>query len=132
MSTEPRLPPVTQLGMLSLALIVAAGIDLSAHLPREVGITVPGILLGLSAAVLVINLLTLARVPDFAWDRFFGVARWALAGWGTVAALIEYVFLQNHTHGGALIVLSLSLIIFAVHVPMLIGFTVARVPVAAV
>jgi hypothetical protein len=28
--------------------------------------------------------------------------------------------------GGALIVLTLSLVVFAVHVPMLVGFTVAR------
>ena len=127
MSTESRLPPVTQLGMLSLALIVAAGIDLSAHLPRGVSITVPAILLALSVAVMASNMLLLARVRGFAWGRFFGVARWSLAAWATVAALIEYVFLQNHTHGGALVVLTLSLVVFAVHVPMLIGYTVARV-----
>ena len=33
---ERQLPPVTQLGMASLALIVAGGIYLSAHLPRHV------------------------------------------------------------------------------------------------
>jgi hypothetical protein len=43
-----------------------------------------------------------------------------------IAGMIEYVFLRNHTSGGPLVVLTLSLVIFAVHVPLLIGFTVAR------
>ena len=40
--------------------------------------------------------------------------------------MIEYAFLRNHLRGGALVVLTLSLVVFAVHVPTLIGFTVAR------
>jgi hypothetical protein len=40
--------------------------------------------------------------------------------------MIEYAFVQNHVKGGALVVLSLSLVVFAIHVPMLVGFTVAR------
>jgi hypothetical protein len=36
------------------------------------------------------------------------------------------VFLRNHTGGGALVLLTLSLIVFAVNVPVLIAFTVAR------
>ncbi len=128
MNDQSSLPPVTQLGMLSLGLIVAGGIDLSAHLPREVATTGPGILLGLSFAVLVVNMMLLARVPGFAWDRFFTVARWALLAQAVFAGLIEYVFLQNHTSGGSLIILSLSLVVYAVHVPLMIGFTVARVP----
>jgi hypothetical protein len=36
------------------------------------------------------------------------------------------VFLRNHTSGGALVVMTLSLIVFAVNVPVLVGFTVAR------
>jgi hypothetical protein len=40
--------------------------------------------------------------------------------------MIEYVFLRNHLRGGALVVLTLSLVVYAVHIPMLIAFTVAR------
>jgi hypothetical protein len=43
-----------------------------------------------------------------------------------IAGMIEYAFLQDHVRGGALVVLTLSLAVFAVHVPMLVGFTVAR------
>jgi peptidoglycan/LPS O-acetylase OafA/YrhL len=126
MMSERRLPPVTQLGMLSLALILAAGIYLSAHLPQHVPLGPAFALLGASALVLAANLAALARVRGFAWRRFFEVARWSLAAYAVIAGLIEYVFLRNHTSGGALIVLTLSLVVFAVHVPLLIGFTVAR------
>ena len=40
--------------------------------------------------------------------------------------MIEYSFLRDHLSGGPLVILTLSLVVFAVHVPMLIGFTVAR------
>jgi hypothetical protein len=40
--------------------------------------------------------------------------------------MIEYVFVRNHLSGGALVVLTLYLVVYAVHVPMLIAFTVAR------
>ena len=43
-----------------------------------------------------------------------------------IAGMIEYAFLKDHVSGGSLVVLTLSLAVFAVHVPMLMGFTVAR------
>jgi len=121
-----RLPPVTQVGMLSLALIVAAGIYLSAHLPKHVPLAPAIVLLAASAALLAGNVLSLARVHGFAWERFFAVARWAMLAYALIAGMIEYVFLRNNTSGGPLVVLTLSLVVFAVHVPVLIGFTVAR------
>jgi hypothetical protein len=74
----------------------------------------------------VANLLMLARVDGFPWARFADVAKWALLAYAVTAGLIEYSFLQNGLSGGALVVLSLSLVVYAVHVPLLIGFTVAR------
>ena len=68
----------------------------------------------------------LARVQDFAWRRFFEVAKWSLLAYAVIAGLIEYAFVRNHLSGGPLVVLTLSLVVFAVHVPILIGFTVAR------
>ncbi len=124
--TERRLPPVTQVGMASLALIVAAGIYLSAHLPEHVSIAPAVVLVALSALLLAANLLALARVKDFPWDRFASIAKWALLAYIVVAGMIEYSFVRNHVSGAPLVVLTLALIIFAVHVPTLIGFTVAR------
>jgi len=123
---ERRLPPVTEVGMASLALIVAGGIYLAAHLPKHVPLTPAIVLLAASVALLAGNVLALARVPGFAWASFFAVARWALLAYLVIAGMIEYSFLRDHVRGGPLVILTLSLIVFAVHVPMLIGFTVAR------
>ena len=124
--TERKLPPVTQLGMTSLALIVAGGIYLSSYLPKHVPLGPAIALLAASALLLVLNLLLLSRVDGFPWGRFFDIAKWALLAYAITAGLIEYAFLRNGLSGGALVVLSLSLVVYAVHVPMLIGFTVAR------
>lgn len=123
---ERKLPPVTEIGMTSLALIVAGGIYLAAHLPQHVPLAPAVVLLALSALLLAGNLLALSRVQGFAWGRFFEVARWALLAYAITAGLIEFAFLRDHMSGGPLVVLTLSLLIYAVHVPTLIGFTVAR------
>ena len=124
---EPRrMPPVTEVGMASLALIVAGGIYLAAHLPESVPLTPAIVLLALSALLLMGNLLSLTRVHDFAWWRFFQVGRWPLLAYAITAGLIEYAFLRNGLSGGPLIVVPLSLVVYALHVPMLIAFTVAR------
>jgi hypothetical protein len=124
--SERRLPPVTQIGMTSLALIVAGGIYLAAHLPHHVPLAPAVALLAASVLLLAGNLLSLARTPDFPWGRFFDVAKWALIAYLIIAGMIEYSFLRDHISGGPLVILSLSLLVFAIHVPILIGFTVAR------
>ena len=126
MDSKRRLPPVTQVGMVSLALIVAGGIYLSSHLPQHVSLAPAIVLLAASALLLAANLAMLARVRGFAWGRFFEVAKWSLVAYAIIAGLIEYAFVRNHLSGGPLVVLTLSLAVFAVHVPTLIGFTVAR------
>jgi hypothetical protein len=117
---------VTALAMASLALIVTGGIYLSAHLPRHVPLGPAVALLCASALLLVINMALLSRVREFDWDRFFEVGKWSLLAYAVIGGMIEYVFLRNHLRGGPLVVLTLSVVIFAIHVPMLVGFTVAR------
>jgi hypothetical protein len=124
--TERKLPPVTQIGMASLALIVAGGIYLSSNLTGDISLAPAVVLLALSALLLVANLVALSRVPAFPWSRFAEIGRWALLAYAITAGLIEYAFLRNHVSGGTLVVLTLSLVVYAVHVPMLIAFTVAR------
>jgi hypothetical protein len=123
---QDHLPPVTALAMTSLALIVIGGIYLAAHIPEHVPLGPAIALLCASAVLLAVNVTLLARVKDFAWGRFFEVAKWSLLAYSVIAGMILYTFLQNHLRGGTLVILTLSLIVFAVHVPMLIGFTVAR------
>jgi hypothetical protein len=124
--TERKLPPVTELGMASLSLIVIGGIYLSAHLPRHVPLGPAVALLAASVVVLMANVFLLSRVKDFNWPRFFEVAKWSLLAYVAIAGMILYTFLQDHVSGGTLVVLTLSLVVFAIHVPMLVGFTVAR------
>lgn len=121
-----KLPPVTEIGMTSLALIVIGGIYLAAHLPEAVPLGPAIGLLAASAVLLVANLGLLARVAGFAWDRFFQVAKWALCAYAITAGLILYAFVRDHLTGAPLVVLTLSLVVYAVHVPILIAFTVAR------
>ena len=124
--TRAKYPPFTELGMLALALIVIGGIYLASHVPQHVSLGPAIALLIASALVLTVNLALLARVPDFAWPRFFQVAKWALLGYAFTAGMIEYAFLRDGLRGGTLVILTLSLVVYAVQVPTLIAFTVAR------
>ena len=124
--SEPRYPPFTQIGMVSLGLIVIGGIYLASHIPQHVPLGLPIALLIASAALVVVNLALLTRVPGFAWARFFQVGKWALLAYLLTAGLIEFAFLQNHVKGGPLVIVTLSLLVYAVQVPGLIAFTVAR------
>lgn len=119
-------PPFTQIAMTSMALIVAGGIYLSANLPEHVSLGPAAVLLALSALAMAYNLFSLTRVSDFAWGSFFSVAKWSLLAYLVIGGMIEFVFVHNGVRGGTLVVLTLSLIVFAIHVPALIGFTVAR------
>lgn len=123
---EPRLPPVTQLGMASLALIVIAVIYLAAYMPERVPLTPAVLLLAASVALLTLNLALLARVPGFHWRRFFQVAGWALLAYVITAGIVEYAFVRDGVSGSLLLVLTSTIAVYAVHVPVLIGFTVAR------
>jgi hypothetical protein len=124
--SQAKLPPFTQIGMASLALIVIGGIYLSSHLPQHVPLGPAVALLIGSALLLAANMFSLTRVGQFAWARFFQIAKWALLAYAFTAGMIEYAFLQDHVSGGPLVVLTLSLIIYALQVPTLIAFTVAR------
>jgi len=124
--TEQRLPPVTQVAVVSFALVIASGIYIASRLPEEVPLGPAAGLLAASALLLGWNVLSLLRVPDFNWIVFFAVARWAALAYLVIAAILEWVFIKDGTRGGTLAVLTLSLIVFAIHIPLLIGFTVAR------
>ena len=125
---EAKLPPVTQIAVVSFALVIASGIWIASHLPKHVPIAPSAILLALSALLVVTNVLLLARVPGFEWNRFLEVAKWSFLAYAIIAGLLEFVFVHDGTRGSELVVLTLSLVIFAVHVPLLIGYTVARYP----
>ncbi|MGH7722501.1 MAG: hypothetical protein ACRENL_06665, partial [Candidatus Dormibacteria bacterium] len=125
-AAEHRFPPVTQLTIASLGLVVIGGIVMAGYFPNPPPLTLPVVLLAGSAVLWAASLLLLVRHRGFAWAAFFGVARWALLAYIVIAGMIEYAFVHNHASGAPLVVLSLMLVMFALDVPLSIGFTVAR------
>jgi hypothetical protein len=120
------MPPVGGIGMASMALIVAGGIYLAANLPHRVSLA-PAVGLLVAAVVLLgVNVVLLSRLREFAWNRFFMVAGRMLLAYIVIAGMIEYVFVYDHTPGRVLVVMSLMLATFAIDIPMILGFTVAR------
>jgi hypothetical protein len=122
----PSEPRVTELGMLSIALVAAGVIYLAASLPRHAALGPAVALLAAAAAILALNLVLLARRPGFAWWRFRTVARWLLLVYAVISGMIEYAFVYDHTRGSVLVVLTLLLAVFTLDVPLIAAFTVAR------
>lgn len=121
-----RFPPVAELGTACLVLVVAGGILMASYAPRRPPLGLPVALLIASGILLLANIVMLARTRGLAWDKFFLVGRWTLLAYVVAAGLIEYAFARNHTRGGPLLVVTLMLVVFAVDVPLIISFTVAR------
>jgi hypothetical protein len=123
---ERSLPPIQQIAVAILALIVVGGIYTAAHLPRHVpqGPTIA--LLGAAAVLLAVNISMLARIENFAWRVFRLVSGWVFLAYLVIAGMLEYVFVYDHTRGTQLLILTLMLAVFAVDIPLLLGFSVAR------
>jgi hypothetical protein len=124
--TERRLPPVQQLGVVSMILTIVSVIWLASYIPKHPPLAVSVVLMTLAGLVLAANLTLLSRVQQFAWSTFRAVAGWALVAYIVIAGMLEFVFLYDHVSGGVLLLLTLSLVSFAVNVPLLLGFGVAR------
>lgn len=125
-AVQRTVPPVTQLVIGSLALVIIGGIVMAGNFPQPPSLAIPIVLLAGSAILFALSLLLLTRHRGFAWPVFFGVARWALLAYLVIAGMIEFAFIHNHAGGAPLLVLSLMLLMFALDVPLSIGFTVAR------
>jgi hypothetical protein len=123
---ERPLPPVTEIGVATLVLIVIGGIYLAAHVPRPAPLGLPiGLVCG-AGALLLANGVLLSRVDGFAWVKFRTVAGWALLAYVVIAGMIGYVFVLDGTAGGTLAVALLMLTVFGLDVPLLLAFSVAR------
>ena len=121
-----RLPPISELLMASMACVIAGGIYLAAHLPQRAPLGLAASLLAAGAALLVGAAVLVSLLRPFAWRIFFRVAGWALVAYAVIAGLLEFTFVYDHTRGSLLVVLTLSLLVFALDIPLLLGFSVAR------
>jgi ABC-type polysaccharide/polyol phosphate export permease len=123
---ERRLPPIAELTVLSLSLMLSGGVYMAAHLPRHPPLGPAVVLLAAGGALTVAAVALLSRIRPFAWPTFFLVARWAFVAYVVIAGILAYVFIYDHTRGATLAVLMLTLVVFAFDVPMIVAFTVAR------
>jgi hypothetical protein len=123
---DQELPPITPLAAVSLALIIIGGIYIAAYLPTIPSLTLPVILLIGSVGVLTVTLLMLSRVRTFAWRTFFVVGRWTLLAYLIIAGMLEYVFVSDGTRGSGLLLLTLMLAVYAIDIPLLLSYSVAR------
>ena len=121
-----RFPPVAELAIGSLALVVVGGILMASYVPRRPPLGVPAVLTAVSAALILTSVFLLSRLRPFAWGRFFLAFRWALLAYVISAGMIGFAFVRDHTRGAPLALVAVMLVIFALDVPVIIAFTVTR------
>ena len=119
-------PPVMPIAISTLVLIVAGGIVVAAQYGRPPKLTVPVILLGLAAVLLLVNAVLVVRIKEFARPVFHRVLGWALLAYVVIAGILEYVFVYDHTPGRELALFSAMLVLFAIDVPLMLSYSVAR------
>jgi len=120
------LPPITELATATMGLVVVNGIYITALIPQPVSLVLSVALLAAAAAIMIVNLVVLSRLRDFAWGTFFVVGRWSLLAYLVIAGMLEYVFVLDGTPGTTLALLTASLVIYAIDIPLLFAFSVAR------
>ncbi len=123
---QASLPPVAKLATLTLALVVAGGITMAAQIDRTASLVAPTALAIAAGLVLVVNVVLVSRIKEFAWSTFYRVFGWALLAYAVFAGILEFVFVYDHTPGRQLVLFTVMLIMFAVNVPLLLAFSVAR------
>ena len=126
MPDQESLPPITEVCIASMVLIIIGGIYMASHLPHHTPPALPIIVLVGSAALIAWNVLALSRLREFAWGSFWLVGRWSLVAYVVIAGMLEYVFVRDGTRGSQLVLVTLMLIVYAINIPLLFAFSVAR------
>ncbi|MFZ0169632.1 MAG: hypothetical protein WAL64_09480 [Candidatus Dormiibacterota bacterium] len=125
-ATSRQLPPITGVLVLSMAMVIAGGIYLAAYLPKQAPLPLPIALVTVGVVLFVVAALMLTRLGEFAWERFFQVGGWALLAYVVIVGMLELVLVIDQTRGALLALLTVILLIFALDIPLLLGFSVAR------
>ena len=125
-ASSRRLPPVHVLSVASMALVIVGGILMAARLPERPPLGAPVGLLVVAGGLLVASVVALTRIRSFDWKTFRVVGAWALLAYVVIAGMLEYVFVLDRTRGTVLLVLTLMLLVFAVDIPIVLAFSVAR------
>ena len=123
---DRKLPPVAEIAVVSIALMLVGGVYLAAQLPGHPALALPVAMVAAGALLTVADTVMLSRIRPFAWPTFFLVFRWGLVAYLVIAGLLGYVFIRDHTPGATMAVLAATLVVFAFDVPVILAFTVAR------
>ena len=123
---EVKLPPIAEIAVAAMALIIVGGITLASRLPHPAPLPLLIALLAVAAVLVLTDVVLLARLQDFAWPLFFQVAGWSLLAYSVMYGILEFTFVYDHVTGSTLVVMTLMLVVIAIDIPLLFGFSVAR------
>ena len=123
---ERKYPPITEISVATMILVIVGGIYIVSYLPKSVSLALPIGLTVVAAVLLLYNVFSLSRIENFHWESFWLVAKWSFAAYVVIAGMLEYIFIYDDTPGDVLAVLSGALVIYAINIPLLFGFSVAR------
>lgn len=119
-------PPIAEVTLGSMGLILIGGIYMASRLPRRAPLLFPIACLVVSGCLLLGSVVAIARLREFAWDTFFQVGKWSLLAYAVISGMLEYVFIRDDTRGSSLVLTTLMLVVFALDVPLLFAFSVAK------
>ncbi len=123
---ERRLPPIIATGCAGLVLAIAGVIYLAAYIPGDPSLAPAIGLLTASAATVAGNVLVLSRIRPFAWWMFWQVWRWTMLAYAIIAGMLIFTFVYDRIPVGQLTLLVLTLAVFALDIPVMLAFSVAR------
>jgi hypothetical protein len=126
MPDQDSLPPITEVCIAAMVLIIIGGIFMASHLPHSAPTTLPIIVLVGAIALIAWDVFALARLREFSWSSFWLVARWAFLAYLVITGMLLYVFLLDGTRSTQLVLVTLMLACYAVIIPMLLAYSVAR------
>jgi hypothetical protein len=120
------LPPIIEVGSLALVFCIVGVIYLSASgfgtpdLAPAIGLLVAACL------VVLANTVMLSRIRPFNWHVFWVVGGWTLLAYAITAGMLMYTFIYDALPSGKLSLLVATLAVFAIDIPMMLAFSVAR------
>lgn len=123
---QADLPPVMPLAIATLVLVVTGGIVVAAQYGRPAKLVVPTVVLAVAAVLLLVNAVQVLRITEFARPVFFRVMGWALLAYAVIAGILAFTFVYDHTPARTLALFSAVLALFAVDVPLMLAYSVAR------
>ncbi len=123
---QARPAPIATLIVVSIALVFGSAVYLGAYFPRTAPLVLPSLLVVLAGLCLGLAVALLRRLQPFAWWRFRQVAGWVLLAYLVIGGLLEFVTVSDGARGDLLLLASATLVLFALDVPILLGYSVAR------